>query len=156
VRTRRIRLLVAVPCLVLLGCAQADTSAPAPAGDFVFELPEGRPGEPNLLAIVDQTDLIVAVEMASDRGESLELSVRQASDPAGLVVSWVGLGCESRPVLTFAPAYDGFVLTLDHGPRPSSCAATGIGYSVELTLAEPLSVDVIALTELGEPTAPSD
>lgn len=49
-------------------------------------------------------------------------------------IEWLGLMCESQPVMTVNQAPESLDIHLDHGPSPASCAAAGVEYRAVLHL----------------------
>ncbi len=134
-------------CLALVACG--GDAVPTPAAIVELSLDDDA-GSPNILAIYDQTGLVAGARFLPNFDHIEALTVTQGADETIIDVAWVGLGCESRPTLSITSHASGVQVTLDHGPRPDSCAAMAENYGVQVELSEPVPLSEIEAAETGQ------
>lgn len=152
----RDRLALGLLSVLVSGCV---TTPSQPSADFVLELPHGVPGTPNVLSIVDEAGIVRSVDLGTDDLVDGNTSIAIARPPgasSSVQVEWLGLMCESQPVLLVERAgNDRLAIRLDHGPSPDSCAAAGIDYRIVLHLDRSVPAEAIEATETS-PSRPAD
>jgi hypothetical protein len=104
---------------------------------------------PLSVTVADGTTLVTGIAEAAVDPVTVgnEPAVRADHDGAtGLVLTWLGGGCDQDAAVRFLPATDGYVLTVaTHQKLGLGCTAVGVPRAVRITLSRPIPADSIAV-----------